>query len=448
MYRLEFLLLALAAPFLLFPTLKPEATLAVLVLLALFWMASLARRRPWPVTPFNGALLLFAVMVGVGVGVSALPDLTLPKATGLILGLGLFRWAAGMRGDKGRRVALALFLLAGAGVWGMGLLGTAWSLKVPGLQVWLERLPGQVVLLPAAPEGGINPNQLAGVMALLLPLPVAVLLEGRFSWRDLPRRLLGLAGAVVWGGTLFLTQSRGGWVGGLVGLLTLFSLWGLSGRRRWQRGVGLALPLLALAAGVALVVHLGPEQVGEFLYGVAQRQVESPVGTITVQGRIEIWSRALYAIQDFPFTGCGLGAFRRVVWVLYPPFGFPPGHDFAHAHNVFLQTALDLGLPGLVAYLALLGLAGAVGWQAAVSTPGPSPPPLGPPQTWEGGGGGVGERAGVRAVALGLLSGLVGLHVYGLADALALGSRPNFLFWWMLGLLAALAGEGESKKDE
>ena len=47
-----------------------------------------------PVTPFSGALLLFAATVGVGVLASAYPDLTLPKATGLILGMGLFRPAA------------------------------------------------------------------------------------------------------------------------------------------------------------------------------------------------------------------------------------------------------------------------------------------------------------------------------------------------------------------
>jgi O-antigen ligase len=29
--------------------------------------------------------------------------------------------------------------------------------------------------------------------------------------------------------------------------------------------------------------------------------------------RVEIWSRALYAIQDFSFTGVGLGAFNRVI---------------------------------------------------------------------------------------------------------------------------------------
>ena len=85
--------------------------------------------------------------------------------------------------------------------------------------------------------------------------------------------------------------------------------------------------------------------------------------SVGLQGRVELWSRALYAIQDFPLTGCGLGTFRQVVHLLYPPFFVEPGADLAHAHNFFLQVALDLGVPGLIAYLALLGTALWAGWR-------------------------------------------------------------------------------------
>ena len=36
--------------------------------------------------------------------------------------------------------------------------------------------------------------------------------------------------------------------------------------------------------------------------------------------RLEIWSRAIYMLQDFPFTGIGMGAFRQVANLLYPFF--------------------------------------------------------------------------------------------------------------------------------
>ena len=89
-----------------------------------------------------------------------------------------------------------------------------------------------------------------------------------------------------------------------------------------------------------------------------------------------------------------------------------PDKDIAHAHNVFLQVGVDLGLPGLISYVALLVVAAQAGWQKI-------------------------RRGGwARWLALGVLAGLVGFHVYGMADTLALGSKPSFLFWWLLGLLA------------
>ncbi|MBU4225932.1 MAG: O-antigen ligase family protein [Chloroflexi bacterium] len=68
---------------------------------------------------------------------------------------------------------------------------------------------------------------------------------------------------------------------------------------------------------------------------------------------MEVWSRAIYGIQDFPFTGMGVNAFRKVVPVLYPLFTVSPDVDIGHAHNEFLQAGLDLGIPGLIAFSAL-----------------------------------------------------------------------------------------------
>ena len=61
------------------------------------------------------------------------------------------------------------------------------------------------------------------------------------------------------------------------------------------------------------------------------------LGQLSLDSRVEIWSRALYALQDFPFTGVGLGTFRRVVNLLYPLFLVPPDVDIAHAHNIFCR---------------------------------------------------------------------------------------------------------------
>jgi len=70
--------------------------------------------------------------------------------------------------------------------------------------------------------------------------------------------------------------------------------------------------------------------------------------------RVEIWSRAIYITQDFPFTGIGMGMFPVITDLLYPMIFTRPGIE--HAHNLLLQIAVDLGLPGLVAWLAIFAV--------------------------------------------------------------------------------------------
>jgi putative inorganic carbon (HCO3(-)) transporter len=437
---LEWLAVMAAAPLLTFPTVRPRWTAIALVVLVAIWLLRWAvRREPWPVTPLNGPLLLFALMVPVGIWASPFSELTLPKATGLVLGLAVFRAVAfTVRSHRTLGPAVLLFCLLGLGILAAGVLGATWSAKVGPVYELTRRIPRLIQHLPESQADAVNPNQLAGAPTLYLPLALALVFGYRFSRRAVVGPLFGLIGSLLFlmlvAGTLLLTQSRSGWIGGAAGGWALLSLAGLTARRRWARWLGVTLPILAVLAVAGAILYLGPQALGKSLLGKETASpVEEVVGSITLEGRVEIWSRALYAIQDFPFTGCGLGTFRRVVPVLYPLFTIPPDTDIAHAHNIFLQTVLDLGIPGLVAYLALLWTALALCWRVALT-----PPPRG--GAAEGGGGGV------RALALGLAAGLVALHVYGLTDALALGSKPAVVFWYALGLVAAL-GRMEGQDD-
>jgi O-antigen ligase len=150
---------------------------------------------------------------------------------------------------------------------------------------------------------------------------------------------------------------------------------------------------------------------------IAQDSVGGAALSLDTGWRFEVWSRAIYGIEDFPLTGMGMNTFRSIVHVLYPLFIVAPEVDVAHAHNEFLQAALDLGLPGLIAFLALYIVAfwmlRAI-WRAA-----PSPLPT-------------------RTLALGLGGGLFAHMIYGLTDAVALGAKPGILFWMLLGLITAL----------
>jgi putative inorganic carbon (HCO3(-)) transporter len=143
------------------------------------------------------------------------------------------------------------------------------------------------------------------------------------------------------------------------------------------------------------------------------------LGTILDPGlsdRAEIWSRAIYGIQDFSLTGMGMGTFRYIMPVLYPLFTVSPDVDLGHAHNEWLQAGVDLGLLGLIAFVALQFLSVILAFGAFRQ---PWPPVM-------------------RWMMAGVLAGFIAHGVFGLTDAVSLGAKPGLFFWLLLALTAAV----------
>ena len=407
--------LALAAPFLLFPSVRSELTVGALILLVVYWIVQLtADRRALARTPFHGAMLIWALMTGIGTLVSAFPDVTLPKATGLLLGAAVWQFLARTVTDR------RLLRWAVIGLWAFGLAVTVvgvisvrWPEKVPFVSRWVDiALPSTAVELPGGPESGVSANQLAGMLVFYLPLPMSRLLAWRFQDKRWLRQLPSLLVTGVIGVLILLTQSRSGWIGSVLGTGMLLILWGAILPPSRTRFILWGLCVLGVLGLVAGGFAIGPERLQALWEEPRGMTALGNLGTLGF--RQEVWRWAAVAVQDFMFTGTGLGTFREVVRLLYP-LNVPPSYDIAHAHNIFLQAALDVGIPGLIAYLALLGVAGVVSLRVAR------------------------RDVALRPLALGLLSGLGAFHFYGILDALAPGSKPALVFWYALGLLSALS---------
>jgi putative inorganic carbon (hco3(-)) transporter len=399
----EPLILVIAAPALLFPR---AGWTPVMLVIPLTWLARrIGRGRVVRRTPLDWAILLMLVMVLVSLYATFDVTLSLPKIAGMVLGVAIF-YAVVEYADSPRRlwVAVGAFLFAGLGLAVVGLIGVNWSSKLPLLAPLTDRLPRLIRGLPGA-QAGFSPNETAGALEWFVPLAWALTvwmirrpiegLQKAYKWAGLAPGLVAIVTTI----TMILTQSRGGLIGLMVGLLLLLFMAGRAGRLMvWGMTV----------AAIVVIVWLGPVSV----WGTVTNE-----GTTltTVSGRVEVWSRALYGIQDFPFTGMGMNAFRRVVPVLYPLFLISPEEDISHAHNHLLQAALDLGIPGLIAYLAMWLLAATM----AV-------------QTWR-------SRAPSiqRVLALGASAGLLAHFVYGMTDVVALGAKPGVFWWWLLALLTA-----------
>lgn len=424
---LEWLVVGAAVPLLSFPTVRPRWTGAALAFLVTLWLFRwLVRGEPWPVSPLNTALLPFMAVIPFAILVSAFPEVTGPAAVRLVLGLAAFRAVAFVvHNDATLDLALVAFCLLGLGLAVAGVLAVQWPRKSTVLGEVTGRIPRLIETFPED-QGtpGVNPNHLAGGILLYLPLGIGLIAR---AWRRSPPllRFLTVPAAAVFtltiGLVLLLTQSRSGWIGTGGGLLALVILAAITARPLWARAVGVGLAVVAIVTLLTAVSTIGLHEIGEMVTDPgAELGFEDAVGSITLAGRIELWSRAIYAAEDFAFAGCGLSAFSRVVQILYPLFHHGPGTDVGHAHNVFLQMAVDVGIPGLIGYVALVGVALALCWCCA--------------------------RRGsttVRPVALGLAAGLIAWHLYGLTDAVALGTKPGVVLWLALGLVAALEWGGE-----
>ena len=408
--RFRIAVLLLFSPFFFFPAMSCWP--ALLIIPALLLARWIATGEPLPITPLNGSLALLLFMVLVSTFATFDLEFSLPKIAGLLFGVVLFFAIADIpRNGAALWTALYIFCLAGVALAGIGLLGTNWIGKFPLLEGVTRHLPALIRGVPGQAEG-FQPNAVGGALTMFLPLQLVVAIGPRPAWAKAygpmseetyrKARFLLLLGFVFTASVLALTQLRGAWLGLCVAAIMI--------------SMGLARRFRMVIAGAAATIGALVSILWSRWHPDALMLVVGPGFREDLAGRMELWSRAIYGIQDFAITGMGMNTFRRVMPVLYPTFLTSPDVDVAHAHNHLLQAALDLGIPGLVAYLAIwLGsawlLIGAYRWS--------------------------GDR-GTRRTTAALAAGLVAYFVFGLGDAIALGAKVGVFFWIDLALIVVM----------
>ena len=416
--RLEIILLALVYASFVATDAVPLWAFAII---ALVWFArwQLTGRATYT-TPLDLPILLLVIWLPVSFSVSIAPWASLPKIVGVVLSV-LFYYAVVNALATPRDLAWAVLwlVMVCAGIALAGLVGTDWAQgKIISVSSIYDHLPRFIQGIPRSIAGGFARNGVGGTLTLTIPLLAALAvtknsLDAAGRWqtqKGIFRRALAfvraqskwiaLASLVLSLLTLALTQSRGGILGTAIGLVAL-AIW-RERRFAWLLVVG------ALGLVVALMLGYGAALLDFVL------RMDAQSGTLA--SRLEVWQRGLMMMQDFSITGIGIGTYNSIAHLLYPFFIASPAEVVAHAHNQFLQVAVDLGIPGLIAYIALLTGGVLVARRAYRST---------------------GDMT-VRALLVGLTCGLFAHHVFGLTDAFILGTKPGVVMWIYFALVAAM----------
>lgn len=197
-----------------------------------------------------------------------------------------------------------------------------------------------------------NQNVLGGYMIGPLMAALALLWVDLKSRKAIPLAALCILGFLC----LFATMTRGAWVGMGVGLLFFLGFMAMRFRASLHRYRGL---LLGALAGLIVVTAVGVQVVGP------QRIAQRFSDLHTFSQRQYVWNVAHRMANERPILGHGLGSFKVLYFrtlVKEYPQGIPNPlhHRYVQAHNDFIQTAAELGYPGLI---LLLGAFATFFWQ-------------------------------------------------------------------------------------
>ncbi len=175
---------------------------------------------------------------------------------------------------------------------------------------------------------GGNPNGLAAIMAL--SLPIAWFLanfwsRGLLRWLNFAYLPAGILGVI-------LTASRGGFVTAVVGLLIIPMTFPYL-----KRGSRIGVAVFVVLAGTLLYSLIPP---GNF---ARLSQTSDEISSGNVSNRSQIWAAGLRLYPESPIVGTGTGSFATAV---LPILGYS-----MPAHNAWLLVLVEMGIIGFVLYV-------------------------------------------------------------------------------------------------
>ena len=235
-----------------------------------------------------------------------------------------------------------------------------------------------------------NPNNFAEILAMLVPLMLALLINAR----TFGGKFLALLVVCVSVAAIGFTYGRSCWIG-LTGAVVLFVAF-----QNWR-----LVPVL-LVVGIIAIPFL-PESIYNRILTIGNMEDSS------TRYRFSIYEATGTLLKDYGWRGVGLGNdVMKTVFEQYPPMR--DGNYPIHTHNNYLQMWAEVGFFGLLSYLAVIFGQLKAGVKAFAH---------------------CSDRK-VKYMLSAAISAMCGILVISVAEYTWFYPRNMFLFWFLFGVIA------------
>jgi O-antigen ligase len=185
----------------------------------------------------------------------------------------------------------------------------------------------------------LSPNYMAMYLVPLFVLNLGAI----FKNKDKAKYFYLIVMGIIMATAIFLTNSRGGYIATLAGVIILTLSW-LNNKVGKKTAVSLILILLAVMLGFSA-----------WFFKPQANDLGRTGSSSNI--RYYIWTTSIKIAKDNPVSGIGLDNFQTYFsnftkgWTNFDEFITPEAHT---AHNLYLQIYLTMGLAGIISFFTLI----------------------------------------------------------------------------------------------